>query len=208
MILGTTESGSEGGNARAARHCPLACPGSTKPAPEAQAVRGESRRRSGWTEASLPKEPKNGLQDRFVPSFARFVPSFARFVTFPLIRRNFCRSTMDILRALNSQAAASSKPKRQPPPRPQCGHRQTLHPSTVTHCQPFPAAIAATAPAGTGRGVIGRVSRGFDSLGADFQPEAPSAVSLTRKTEKISRSTGPGSVAPLSPSPVRGVGTL
>ena len=37
---------------------------------------------------------------------------------------------------------------------------------------------------------IGRVSRGFDFLGVDFQPGAPlvpSAVSLARKTEKIAR---------------------
>jgi hypothetical protein len=37
---------------------------------------------------------------------------------------------------------------------------------------------------------IGRVSRGFDFLGIDFQPSAPlaaSAVSLARKTEKIAR---------------------
>ena len=37
---------------------------------------------------------------------------------------------------------------------------------------------------------IGRVSRGFDFLGVDFQPGAPlapSAVSLARKTDNIAR---------------------
>jgi hypothetical protein len=54
------------------------------------------------------------------------------------------------------------------------------HPDKTGTCPAKPA----------GRRRIGRVTRGFDFLGVDFQPGAPlapSAVSLARKTEKIAR---------------------
>jgi hypothetical protein len=54
------------------------------------------------------------------------------------------------------------------------------HPEKTGTCPAKPA----------GRRRIGRVTRGFDFLGVDFQPGAPlapSAVSLARKTEKIAR---------------------